>query len=229
MKLSPSAHEIAAEASSVASRLPVVLCGLPRLLMENLTESIRREPDFELVGVIDQLEQLPSTGAANPCVVLIADQSPDESQVVEPASALPIKSVQLLLSDRQRSLAKALQQPSAGYVTLSDAVSDFLAVVREVAHGGRAISPSLRSRIQWDDDARKYAMVTNHVFESLSKRQLEILARIARGDSVKEVARDLDLSQKAVDCHKYRIMQKLGLHDRVQITRLAIREGLLNP
>lgn len=229
MKLSPSVHEIEAEASSAASRLPVVLCGASRLLMEGLAESIRREPDFELVGVIDHVQHLPMAGAANPCVVLIADQSPDESLVPEHTSALPARSVQLLLSDSQRLLAKALQQPSAGYVTLSDSMSDFLAVVREVAHGGRAISPSLRARIQWDDDAHKYAMVTNHVFESLSKRQLEILARIARGDSVKEVARDLDLSQKAVDCHKYRIMQKLGLHDRVQITRLAIREGLLNP
>jgi DNA-binding NarL/FixJ family response regulator len=46
---------------------------------------------------------------------------------------------------------------------------------------------------------------------------------------VKEVARRLHLSEKSIDSHKYRIMHKLGIHDRVGLARYAIREGLMLP
>ena len=61
----------------------------------------------------------------------------------------------------------------------------------------------------------------------LTERQLEILCHLALGYSVKEVANILQLSQKSVDCHKSRIMRRLGIHDRVQLARYAIREGLV--
>ena len=55
----------------------------------------------------------------------------------------------------------------------------------------------------------------------------EVLRFLAQGHSVKEVATKMHLSAKSVDSHKYRIMKKLGIHDRVHLTRFAIREGLL--
>jgi len=60
----------------------------------------------------------------------------------------------------------------------------------------------------------------------LTDRQLEIIQHLVEGASVKQVAARLHLSYKAVDSHKYRIMNKLGLNNRVDLTRLAIREGL---
>jgi DNA-binding NarL/FixJ family response regulator len=46
---------------------------------------------------------------------------------------------------------------------------------------------------------------------------------------VKEVAKSMVLSERAIESHKYRIMQKLGIHDRVELARYAIREGLTVP
>lgn len=61
----------------------------------------------------------------------------------------------------------------------------------------------------------------------LTARQVQILKCLARGDSVKEAATQLALTAKSVTNHKYRIMQKLGVDDRVKLARLAIREGLI--
>jgi DNA-binding NarL/FixJ family response regulator len=63
----------------------------------------------------------------------------------------------------------------------------------------------------------------------LTGREVEVLRCLAEGDSVKEAAGRLYLSPKSVNNHKYRIMQKLGLNDRVHLARYAIREGLIEP
>ncbi len=61
----------------------------------------------------------------------------------------------------------------------------------------------------------------------MTNLQLQILRHLAHGDSVKEVARKLDISSKSADSHKYRIMIKVGGCDRVHLARYAIREGII--
>ncbi|MCA8986112.1 MAG: response regulator transcription factor [Planctomycetaceae bacterium] len=63
----------------------------------------------------------------------------------------------------------------------------------------------------------------------LTPRQQEVLCYLAEGRSVKEVAAIMNLSPKSVDSHKYRIMRRLQINDRVLLTRYAIREGLVDP
>lgn len=229
MNLTTATADRTADSAVIPVQYSVVLCGTARLILQSLAESMRNEPGLEVVAIVDRLGDLSAAADIDKYVVVIADNLTDETQHTALSHVLPPHSVVMLLSDHQRTLALAIEQHAQGYVTLQDAIPDFIDVVRKVAQGGRAISPSLRHRIEWDGETQKYALIRNHVFQSLSQRQLDILARIARGDSVKDVARELDISQKSVDCHKYRIMQKLGVHDRVQITRLAIREGLLIP
>lgn len=65
--------------------------------------------------------------------------------------------------------------------------------------------------------------------DCLTNRQREILTCLAMGDSVKEAARKLYLAPKSVEGHKHRIMNKLGIHDRVLLARYAIRQGLILP
>ncbi len=63
----------------------------------------------------------------------------------------------------------------------------------------------------------------------LSLKQTELLLMFAEGLTVKEVAQRLRMTVKAVDSLKYRLMKLLGVHDRVELTRLAIREGFIDP
>ncbi|GAB4142116.1 MAG: hypothetical protein Tsb009_12220 [Planctomycetaceae bacterium] len=63
----------------------------------------------------------------------------------------------------------------------------------------------------------------------LTSRQIDVLKLIALGHTTKEIASQLQLSVKSIDSHKYRLMKKLGIHDRVHLCRYAIRQGLIEP
>ncbi len=62
----------------------------------------------------------------------------------------------------------------------------------------------------------------------LSKREFEIFQRLATGQSVMEIAEELSISPKTAGVHQTNIMKKLGLHNTAQLTRLAIRCGLID-
>jgi DNA-binding CsgD family transcriptional regulator len=63
--------------------------------------------------------------------------------------------------------------------------------------------------------------------EALTPRETEVLRLIAEGHSTKEVAHTLGMSFKTAACHRYRVMDKLGIHDAVTLTHYAVRKGLV--
>jgi DNA-binding NarL/FixJ family response regulator len=124
-------------------------------------------------------------------------------------------------------LAQALQVKVVGYILKSEPVDRLIEIIRQVSQGQTYYSAPVQSRI-CQDPVRNVPMVkTEQAAADLTARQLEVLRHLARGSSVKEVAKLMHLSQKSVDSHKYRIMNKLGIHDRVDLTRYAIRERLI--
>jgi DNA-binding NarL/FixJ family response regulator len=124
-------------------------------------------------------------------------------------------------------LAQALQVKVAGYLLKSESVDRLIEVIRQVALGHTCYSAAVQSRLCHDTARNITTVKTEQAAADLTPRQLEVLRHLARGSSVKEVAKLMHLSQKSVDSHKYRIMNKLGIHDRVDLTRYAIREQLI--
>ena len=102
------------------------------------------------------------------------------------------------------------------------------AILRAVA-GESSFSPEVLERLNFNQETKRYSLKVESSLSTLTGRQVEVLRHLARGESVKEIARLMHLSHKSVDSHKYRIMNKLGIHDRVELARFAIREGLLTP
>jgi DNA-binding NarL/FixJ family response regulator len=104
-----------------------------------------------------------------------------------------------------------------------DPLSTLLLYLKQIqAESMRAAAPEPAP-----DDGRRFRF--DSPLNVLTARQVQILKCLARGDSVKEAATCLSLTAKSVTNHKYRIMQKLGVDDRVKLARLAIREGLIEP
>jgi DNA-binding NarL/FixJ family response regulator len=124
---------------------------------------------------------------------------------------------------------QALKCNAYGYLLKGEPVDRLIACIKRVASGERCFSPDVESKLHHDPARNRYTMRSESALSQLTNRQLEVLRHLARGESVKEVAKSLQLSQKSVDSHKYRIMHKLGIHDRVKLTRYAIREGLMLP
>lgn len=126
-------------------------------------------------------------------------------------------------------IAQSLKLRLSGYILKGESVEFLADAIRRVAAGETVYSPEVEARVVFDSDQQRFVAKYESELSSLTGRQIEVLRHLACGQSVKEIAKVMHLSQKSVDSHKYRIMNKLGIHDRVELARFAIREGLLVP
>lgn len=212
----------------------VLLIDDHRVLLESLAKCLSQSDGIEVVGTAsDSVEGLALIHTVKPDVLVTDVDIPGRSifeVVQEGLKAHPDMKVLFLsgfLSDA--FVEHALKCKTHGYLLKGESTDKIVDSIHRVMQGEQCFSADVISRLEFD--ARKNRMtVRNHSpLGSLTARQLEVLRLLARGESVKEAARHLHLSQKSVDSHKYRLMYKLGIHDRVQLTRLAIREGIMNP
>lgn len=108
-------------------------------------------------------------------------------------------------------------------------IQELLKDVQRVASGEHRFARPIEKLITFDHTLRRFITRRPTPADRLTSRQLEIVGHLARGDSAKMAARKLNLAWKTVSNHKYRIMQTLGLRNQVELTRFAIREGLIEP
>ncbi len=121
----------------------------------------------------------------------------------------------------------ALKVGVSGYILKTESLGFLIDGVRSVCSGEKVYSAAILDRLEFDPDQQAYFVKTQSYLSTLTLRQLQVLRHLVRGESVKEVAKTMTLSERAIESHKYRIMQKLGIHDRVELARFAIREGLM--
>lgn len=122
-------------------------------------------------------------------------------------------------------LCEILACDPIGLISLYDTPEHITEIIERLLDGISSHSDLLDERIQ--KIRRHLACSRRKDIIGLTNRQKEVLRYLAKGDTVKEVASKMHLSAKSIDSHKYRIMKKLEIHDRVHLTRFAIREGLL--
>lgn len=121
---------------------------------------------------------------------------------------------------------QAISMGAKGYLLKGEPATFVVSAIKRVYAGEHAFSDPVRNRLICDPRTGKYAVCTENMLCGLTLQQLAIMRHLARGRSVKEIAHQFGRSEKSIDSHKYRIMHKLGIHDRVELARYAIREGL---
>jgi len=125
---------------------------------------------------------------------------------------------------------RALKLNVRGFLLKRDPVEDVVDQLRDIVQGHLRFSTGVQPYVGGVRGAGQPGTQSQAAtLDSLTPWQLKVLRHLVNGSSVKDVARKLHLSYKAIDSHKYRIMNKLGIHNRVELTRLAIREGLVPP
>ncbi len=204
------------------------------LMRQSLSALIDREPDLEVVW------STPTTGEAMDCfraswpdVVLLDGDLPEYSpadlanRIVSEKKKCQI--VVLAASVCAVRLQEALDADVSGYVLKDDSSDTILTAIRGAIAGRRVWSPTVESHLRFDTVSGQYAVSGESPTQRLTSRQLEIVVHLAHGASAKEVARRLHVSAKTISSHAYRIMKQLNIHDRVELTRFAIREGLVAP
>jgi DNA-binding NarL/FixJ family response regulator len=136
--------------------------------------------------------------------------------------------VVLTMHDEEEYLIPLLEAGAQGYVVKSAVTSDLIPAVRTVAAGrvfvrpaaARVLAEGWTRRAQQDEAHARYA--------SLSEREREVFRLIARGYSAAQIGERLFISAKTVDTYRRRVNEKLGLHERAELVRLALRLGVLN-
>jgi DNA-binding NarL/FixJ family response regulator len=138
-----------------------------------------------------------------------------------------LKTLMLSMHDSEQFLFEALKAGASGYVLKSGADTDIVDAVRATMRGDSYLYPSAITTLVSDYVERGGR--GEEQFDVLTPRELEVLKLIAEAYTSKEIADALFISIKTVDRHRQNILEKLGMRDRVELTRYAIRRGLIQP
>ncbi len=119
---------------------------------------------------------------------------------------------------------RLLQAGAAGYITKNSSVDELVKAIRAVNVGQRYISSGVAQEL-----ALKHVGATeDSPFDALSERELQVMLMIVRGEKVQIISERLCLSSKTVNSYRYRLFEKLHVHNDVELTHLALRYRLLD-
>ena len=119
---------------------------------------------------------------------------------------------------------RVLKAGAEGYLTKESAPEELVNAIRKILAGGQYVSPTLAEKLALD--LRRDSTRAPH--ETLSDREYQIMCCIASGKTVTEIAGELTLSPKTISTYRARILEKLGIKNSAEITRYAIRNGLVS-
>jgi DNA-binding NarL/FixJ family response regulator len=145
----------------------------------------------------------------------------------EMRSRLPGTSVLLLsMHDDERYVFDAVDVGAAGYVLKRSADTDLIDAIQAVARGEQFVSPVTERAVirEWLAGEREQRLE-----DPLTPRELDVVKLIAEAHTNKQIAEALHVSEKTVESHRANVLSKLGMRDRVEIVRYAIRRGLVEP
>jgi DNA-binding NarL/FixJ family response regulator len=217
-----------------SSPIRVFLVDDHQLLLDCLSSYLENEPRVKVVGTSNSTEHaLAQIVQLQPQIVVLDVELPGRS-AFDLAETLrgrvsDIRVIYLTGYASDVLLSRALKPGCYGYLLKGEPVSTIRNAILRASEGEATFSPQIQQRLVLDPNSRRFSLPSESPLTALTGRQLEVLRHLANGASVKEIARLMHLSQKSVDSHKYRIMHKLGIHDRVELARFAIREGLTRP
>jgi DNA-binding NarL/FixJ family response regulator len=212
----------------------VLLADDHALLRDMLSQRLGAESDVTVVAAVADAEQaLAQSRLLTPDVVVLDIDMPGLS-AFDAAKALrcmypEVRILFLSAFFEDRYIEQALVVEASGYLTKAEAAESVLSAIRAACRGRTYFSPEVKARIVLDAAGARLAAGTQTRASLLTPREVDILGYIARGMSKKEIARSLDISVKTVEQHTAHIMDKLDIHDRVELARYAFREGLASP
>jgi DNA-binding NarL/FixJ family response regulator len=139
-----------------------------------------------------------------------------------------LRILMLSMHQNERYLYEALKSGAVGYVLKTVADRDLVEACRAAMRGERFLYPGAVTPLisEFLRGARNDEPVRE---DPLTPRELEVVKLIAESYSTKQIADALTISEKTVDRHRANIFEKLAMHDRVELTRYAIRRGLVEP
>ena len=202
------------------------------LVRRGLRLVLDQEPDLQVVAEAADGAEAVAGGLAPGVDLAILDVAMPRMTGIQAARELgrrrpELRMLMLSMYDSEQFLFEALRAGASGYVLKSGADRDIVEACRATMRGQPFLYPSAVTALVRDFVER--GADDDGSFDPLTPRELEILKLIAEAHTSREIAEALVISVKTVERHRANIMEKLGMRDRVELTRYAIRAGLIEP
>ncbi|MDM8005248.1 MAG: response regulator transcription factor [Phycisphaerae bacterium] len=201
---------------------------------ELLMYRLESQPDMKVVAHVGDAETAASTAISlKPDIVLMDIDMPglsafDAAERIG-AGCPGTRIIFFTAFVRDRFIEQALAVQAWGYVTKTEQANTVIKAIRNVASGFAYFSPAVQARLVMGPKGPRLAQENQSLSATLTDREREVLCYIARGMAKKDIADTMCVSVKTVDYHCTNLMDKLKIHDRVELARFAIREGLIVP
>jgi len=214
------------------ARIRILLADDHTLFRQGVKTLLATESDMEVVGeAADGASAAEKATELKPDVVLLDIGMPGPSSF-ETARQIrrnrpETRILFLTMYDDEDYLVEGMEVGASGYVLKDSPATQLVAAVRDVFRGGSYLSPRMLSQLV--DDFRTRVKTTDRLprFATLTPREKEVLKMLAEGNSVKEVACQLNLSVKTVEAHKFNLMRKLDIHNKAQLVQYAFQKKVI--
>ena len=200
------------------------------IVREGLKKVLDAKPDLEVVAEAEDGREAVDKALNEDVDLAILDVSMPRMTGIQAAAELhkrkpELKTLILSMHESEQFLFEALKAGASGYVLKSGADTDIVDACRAAMRGDSYLYPSAVTTLVHDYVERGGR--GEEQFDVLTPRELEVLKLIAEAYTSRQIADLLFISIKTVERHRQNILDKLGMRDRVELTRYAIRRGLI--
>ena len=201
------------------------------IVRHGLRDLLSAEADFRVVDEVSDGAEAVRRALADDIHLAILDVTMPRMTGLQAARELSnrrpaLRILMLSMHENEQFLFEALRAGASGYVLKTAADRDLVQACRATMRGETFLYAGAVAALVRDylDRAR-----SGEDADPLTPRELEVLKLVAEGHTSDEIAELLVISRKTVDRHRANILEKLGMRDRVDLTRYAIRRGLIEP
>lgn len=213
-------------------RIRVLVADDHTLMRDGIRALVASATDMEVVAeAADGREAVEQARLTRPDVILLDIAMPGlgglESVPILRREVPNSRILILTQYDQLEYVRRFLQLGVGGYVLKKAAGAELLSAIRAVHRGGLIVDPAVAHDVLRDASSA-HPVPADDPYESLTERERQVLKLVAEGRSNKEVATFLDISVKTAMTHREHVMKKLGLHNRTDLTRFALRRGIIS-
>jgi len=218
---------------TVPLKTRILLADDHAVVRDGLRRVLDSAPDLEVVAEAGDGAEAVKKALENEVDLAVLDVSMPRMTGLQAAHELQrrkpeLRTLILSMHDNEQYFFEALKAGASGYVLKTVANRDLIEACRATMRGESFLYPAAVGALVRDYLDRAGRGETTPE-DPLTPRELEVVKLIAEGLTGEEIAEQLVISKKTVDRHRANVLEKLGMRNRVELTRYAIRRGLVEP